>query len=146
MEFESIRPIISGLLGGLLAIAFCIALARWVPRIFNGKNAETLIRQNRISIGIANFLLFLGLLVGICIYMSGFLLNDDWRGLALGAGGGSIAALAALPLVALVTGNRPKEAYVAFAISQKTPVPLLYGVLVLAVALFVTAATSLFMK
>ena len=144
MEFESTRPMISGLLGGLAAILFCAALARWVPRIFNGNNAETLIKQNRIGILIANLLLFLGVLLGIGTYMFGFFSNDDWRGLALGAGGGSIAALSALPLIALVMGHRPKEAYVAFAISQKTPVSLLYGLLVLAVALFVTAVASLF--
>jgi hypothetical protein len=146
MEFESTRPIISGFLGGLVAIIFCAALARWVPGICNGKDAETLIRENRIGIWIANLLLFFGVLAGIGIYMFGVLLNDDWRGLALGAGGGSIAALAALPVIALVTGNSPKEAYVAFAISQKTPVSLLYGLLVLVVALFLTAATSLFVR
>lgn len=143
MDFESIRPILSGLLGGILAILFCNALSRWVPQICNGKSAETLIRENRVAIWLANALLFAGLLASIAIYQVGFLLNDDWRGGGLGAGGGCIVALAMLPVVALVTGHSPKEAYVAYAISQRTPITLLYGILVLGVVLFATAVASL---
>ncbi len=143
MDFESIRPVFSGLVGGFLAILFCHALSRWVPQVCNGKSAATLIRENRVAIWLANALFFGGLLAGIAFYQLGFLPSSDWRGLALGAGGGSIAALVALPLLAFVTGHRPKEAYVAYAVSQKTPVVLVYGILMLCAASFTAAVTSL---
>jgi membrane-associated HD superfamily phosphohydrolase len=142
MEIESIRPILSGLLGGLLAIFFCNALSRWIPQICNGKSAEILIRENRVAIWLANALLFGGLIASIAIIQTGLLLNDDWRSAGLGAGGGCIAALAVLAAMALVTGHSPKEAYVAYAISQRTPMALLYGILVVGVVSFVVAGAS----
>jgi hypothetical protein len=143
MEFESVRPVVSGVVGGLLAILFCHALSRWVPQVCNGKSAATLLRQYRVAIWLANGLFFLGLLAGIGVYWLGFFPNDDWRGLALGAGGGSIAALAVIAALTLVTGGSPKEAYVAYAISQKTPVALVYGILMLCAASFAAAVASL---
>lgn len=143
MDLESIRPVFSGLLGGALAILFCHALSRWVPQVCNGKSAATLIRENRVAIWIANVLFFGGILVGIAIYQLGFLASSDWRGIALGAGGGSVAALLALPLLAFATGRNPKEAYVAYAVSQRTPIVLVYGILMLCSASFAAAVTSL---
>lgn len=143
MDFESIRPLFSGLVGGLLAILFCHVLSRWVPQVCNGKSAATLIRENRAAIWLANGFFFGGLLAGIAIYQLGFLPSDDWRGLALGAGGGSLAALGALAVLAFVTGHSPKEAYVAYAVSQKTPVVLVYGILMLCIASFAAAVASL---
>lgn len=70
-------------------------------------------------------------------------MKDDWRSAGLGIGGGCIAALAMLALVAKVSGHSPKEAYVAYAISQQTPMALLYGILVLGVVSFVMAGASL---
>lgn len=143
MDFDLIRPVFSGLVGGVLAVFFCYALSRWVPQVCNGKSAETLIRENRAAIWIANALFLGGLLAGIAIYQLGFLPNDDWRGLALGAGGGSLAALLVLPLLALMMGRSPKEAYVAYAISLKTPVALVYGILMLCAVAFAAAFSSL---
>lgn len=143
MDFESVRPVFSGLCGGLLAILFCHALSRWVPQVCNGKNAATLIRENRAAIWLANGLFFGGLLAGIAFYQFGFFPRDDWRGLALGAGGGSLAALGSLAMLAFVTGRSPKEAYVAYAVSQQTPVVLVYGILMLCIASFAAAVASL---
>nr|WP_315495289.1 hypothetical protein [uncultured Rhodoferax sp.] len=146
MEIELIRPAISGLAGGLIAIIFCRALAEWVPEVCNGKSAQTLIRQNRPGIWLANIFFLGGILAGIAIYQLGFLPNSDWRGFALGIGGGSICALLALLLMALATRHSPKEAYVAFAVSQQTPIAILYGGLVLCATAFVSAAVSLFVQ
>jgi len=143
MDLESIRPVFSGLVGGLLAILFCYGLSRWVPQVCNRKSAATLVRENRAGIWLANGIFFGGLLAGIAIYQFGFLPNDDWRGLALGAGAGSLAALGALAVLALVTGHSLKEAYVAYAVSQKTPVVLVYGILLLCTASFAAAVASL---
>jgi hypothetical protein len=143
MEIESIRPILSGTLGGLLAIYFCNALSRWVPKVCNGKSADTLTGENRVAIWIANSFFFLGILGGIAIYSLGYLPNDDWRGLAVGTGGGSIAALAVFPAFAIGQRRSVKEAYVAYAISQQTPLMLVFGILMTCIALFAAAVGSL---
>ena len=131
MNFESIRPMLSGLAGGIIAIFVCRAIARWVPEVCNGKGSESLIQENRVGIWFANTFFFVGILAGIVIYQAGLLPNDDWRGLALGVGAGSAIALIMLPLPAILKGNSLKEAYVAYSISQKTPVVLLYGIFVM---------------
>jgi hypothetical protein len=143
MDFEISGPVFSGVLGASLAAGLCILLRRWVPEIYNGKNAATLVGENRAGLWLANSLFFCGIISGILIYQFGFLPKSDWRGLALGVGGGSIAALAALFLFALVRRKSPKETYVAFAIMQSTPNFLLYGMLILSIAAFAAAASSL---
>lgn len=144
MNFESIRPLLSGLAGGKIAIFVCRAIARWVPEVCNGKGADALIQENRVGIWFANTFFFVGILVAIAIYQMGFLANDDWRGGALGVGAGSLIALILLPLPTLWRGNSPKEAYVAYAISQKTPIVLLYGIFVMCVFFFTVAVADLF--
>lgn len=143
MDFEIARPLFSGLAGGILATFFCMLLRRWVPEVCNGKDASILMRENRVGVWLANALFFCGIAAGIAIYQLGLLPSSDWRGLALGVGGGSIVALSVLFLFALARGKSPKEAYVAFAIAQSTPIALLYGILMLSVAAFAAAAASL---
>lgn len=143
MSFDIARPLASGLVGGIIAAFFCVLLSRWVPSVCNGKTTEVLARENRIAIWLANALFFLGFVAGIAIYQSGLLPSDDWRGLAVGVGGGSLLALAILFLFTLVQGRNPKEAYVAFAIAQSTPILLLYGILMLSIAAFAAAVASL---
>jgi len=143
MDIESVRPVISGLIGGAIAIAFCRTISRWTPREYAGKRAESLVRQHRPAIWLANACLFSGLLAGIAIYQGGLLADDDWRGIAIGAGGGCCTALLVLPAIALLRGRRVRDAYVAYAMAQRTPAPLLYGALALIIGSFTAAATSL---
>lgn len=142
MDFELMRPMISGVLGGLFAMIFCRALAGWIPQICNGKSAETILRENRVLILVANALFFCGILIGFALSQFGLLSDADWRAVALGLGGGSAAALISLPLLATIRGSSPKEAFVAFAISQNVPPILLYSVLILLSAWFAAAIST----
>ena len=65
------------------------------------------------------------------------------EGLALGVGIGSIGALLVLPACALLGRRSPKEAYAAFAIAQKTPPVLVYGILIGVAAASMAALVSL---
>jgi hypothetical protein len=143
MDFEFTNPVISGVAGGLLAAVFCRALARWVPEVCNGKSSAMLLRENRIQIWIANCLFFSGILAGFALVQLRVLSDTDWRVIALGLGGGGVAALASLPLLAFLRGGSAKEAYVAYAISQKCPVILLYGILILLSGWFAAALLGL---
>lgn len=143
MDLELARPILSGFAGGILAAFFCQLLSRWVPEVCNGKTASDLILENRKVIWLANALFFGGFLAGFAIYELELLPRSDWRGFALGLGGGSILALTVLFLLALFRGRSPKESYVAFAIAQSTPIALLYGILILSATSFAAALASL---
>lgn len=146
MDFDIARPILSGVAGGILATLFGVLSRRWITKVCNGKDAKILVQENRVAIWLANTLFFCGLLAGIAIYQLELIPKDDLRGLGLALGGGSIVALPAILLLALVSGKSPKEAYVAFAISQGIPTALLSGILVLLVAIFAAAVASLLIQ
>jgi hypothetical protein len=143
MEVTSLGPIVSGLLGGILAILVCSAWARWVPRVCNHKRAETLLRQNRAAIWTVNACFFAGIFLALWLYHTERLARTDWRGLGLGFGIGCAAVFVVLPLFALAGGRSPKEAFVAYAIAQKAPIIVLYGLLVVGVSGLVASVASL---
>jgi hypothetical protein len=134
---------VSGAIGGALAALFCSAWAKWVPTVCNRKGADTLLRQNRGGIILANVLFFAGLSLAIAVYVWGYFPSNDWRGFGLGAGIAFTAPLVVLLLSALVVGRDPREALVAFAISQKTPMVALYRLLVSGAVMLVASVASL---
>lgn len=142
MEFGDLRPILSGLAGGLIAVWLCTALARWIPEVCNGKRVETLIVEYSAAILCANVLLSLGLVAALTLYGMQAVAKNDWRALGLGIGGGSFAAMVALALFATFRGAALKEAYVAYAVSQKAPLFLVYGILICCIASFFVALSS----
>lgn len=137
------RSMISGLLGGALAIWFCAKFSSLLPQICRGKNREILLSENRISILCANGIFFFGICSSIYLYQSHFFLNSDWRGFAFGAGGGCLGMILVIPVQAMINGRSYVEAYVAYAISQKTPVFLLYILTVSGIGAFFAALGTL---
>jgi hypothetical protein len=61
MSFEEFRPILSGIVAAVCALVLSYALSRWIPRGFNNKSAETLVRENRVPIRVANGLFIVGI-------------------------------------------------------------------------------------
>ena len=139
---ESWGPAVSGVIGGTLATWLCASWARWVPTVCNRKQSETLVRQNRAAIWTSNFAFFGGVVAGILAYTEGYFPDNDWRGLGLGAGFGFAAPLLILPLFAVLGRRDPREAFVAFAISQRSPMIALYGLLIAGAAAFCWALIS----
>jgi hypothetical protein len=142
MEFGELRPILSGLVGGLIAIWLCTALARWLPEVCNGKSVETLVVEHRTAIWCANILLILGLAGAMALFGFKAIESDDWRALGIGLGGGSLAALISLALFGTFKRSPLKEVYVAYAVSQKAPVFLVYGILICCMVSFFVAVSS----
>jgi hypothetical protein len=103
--------------------------ARWLPKGTNGKPTEALRLQYRPEVWLANIAVGVGVLGGLALYHSGKYASTDWRPLALGLGFAFSAPLVVLPLVALLRGGHPREAYTAYALAQKTPPLLLYPLL-----------------
>ena len=142
MDTVSLGPVVSGLVGGVLAMLLCGAWSRWVPDVCNRKSASVLLRQNRAAIWTVNGLFFAGIGLALWLYNIGYFSRTDWRGLGFGVGIGCASVFLVLPLFALAGGRSPKEAFVAYAISQKAPIVVLYAILVVGVGGLVASIAS----
>jgi hypothetical protein len=143
MEFDQYRPILSGLIGGLIATLLCAAWAKWLPKGLNGKAPETLLLQHRLAVRLANAMFFVGIGLALSLYGWGGYSSQDWRPLALGAGLACAGPIFTLPLVAWARRCSATEAYVAFALNQKTPIFVLYPLLALGIPLAAVAWAKL---
>ncbi len=142
MDFDSIRPVISGLVGGVITIAYGV----WWDRRRSSSQRfsdEALNGNYRMVSHTANVMFFGGIAVALGLYLFGPFDSHDWRPGALGFGGGCLAALLSLTILPLLTRQHIGEAYSAFAVMQKMPLRLLLPVFVGGVAVFFMAAFSL---
>jgi hypothetical protein len=145
MDFESIRPLISGLIGGVISIWLLRKVAKSVPEACGTKGADELVQENRHKILVSNVLFFASLVGGIALYHFGYFERNDWRGLLLVFGFATIAPVLFLFFSSIGGGSqRVKEAYVAYAIAQRVPLGVLYGGFALgSVCLFVALGSMI---
>ena len=135
MDFDTVRPIISGLFGATIAGWLAIKWAGRLPRSRNPAKQRELVDQQRTILLCANIGAGIGIGSGLLLYFGGVLARNDWRGLGVAAG-----LMALLPVVVIVAGNLRggiqsiKNGFLAYAIAQKTPVFLLYFLMSLMVA------------
>jgi len=144
VETDALRPVLSGLAGAAISAWLLQKLFKWTPLASNGKAAEALVSENRTRIYAANTLFFLGIIGAVFVYQRGYVPRNDWRPAALGVGSGCVAAVLFLFLSAVRGGSRKiQEAFVAYAISQKTPPLLLYSLMSLGFIAFCVGLASL---
>jgi len=143
MEIDSIRPVISGVIGGMIAAWLTSRWARNLPKSYNRKSRDILLKQHRPAISSANTLFFAGLCFGVALYRIGGFANTDWRPLLWGFGLASVLPLLALAVISFVAGRSVKEAYVAFAWGQGSPIWATYGILGAGVVAFAFAVAGL---
>jgi hypothetical protein len=129
MDPDLFGPAISGVIGGTLATWLTARLARNLPHHYNRTSRETLLRRHRPAIWTANVLFFAGLFVGIALYPLGGFADTDWRPALFGFGLASLLPLLALAAISLLAGRDIREAYVAFALGQGSPLWATYGLL-----------------
>lgn len=132
MQYEH-SPVVSGVIGGLIAMGLAWLWSGWLPKGKNGKSPEALKTQYRAELWLANAATGLGLLGALAMYAWGGFTSNDWRPLALGFGFAFSGPLAVVPLVARLRGGKPSEAFIAYALAQKTPPLLLFPLLALGV-------------
>lgn len=144
MDFESIRPIISGIVGGVISLWLIGRLGKGIPRSFGAKGAEELVQENKTKIIVSNVLFFANIAGGFLLYHYGYFERDDWRGLALAFGSATISPVVFLLFASIGSGNRQiKEALLAYAISQRVPFAILYGAFAIGAACFFAALASM---
>lgn len=134
MDFDSIRPVISGLIGGAVAVWLGYKWKRFLPAAGRPSTQAHLTHTYARTTRCANWLFGLGIGCGLFMYWSGQAASNDWRPLGLGIGGsmfGIVLLMGAAPLV--VRGGTWSDAFRAYALAQKCPVVVLLP-LVLAMA------------
>jgi hypothetical protein len=139
MQYEH-SPVISGIVGGLIAMGLAWLWSGLLPKGYNGKSPEILKSQYRVEVWLANAASALGMVGGLAMYRWGGFASNDLRPLALCFGFALSAPLVVLPLVAFARGARPSEAFVAYALAQKTPPFLLFPLLALGIPALLLAA------
>lgn len=144
MDFESIRPIISGILGGVISLWLIGRLGKGVPKSYGAKGADELVQENKTKILVANVLFFANIGGGFLLYHYGYFERNDWRGLALAFGSATISPVVFLLLASIGAGNRhAKETLLAYAVSQRVPLAILYGGFAIGAVCFASALASM---
>ena len=139
MQYEH-SPVVSGVIGGLVAMGLAWLWSDWLPKGQNGKSPEALKLQYRTETWLANAATGAGMLGGLAMYAWGGFASNDWRPFALCFGFAFTAPLLVLPLVAGVRGGKPSEAFIAYALAQKTPPAILFPLLALGIPALLFAA------
>ncbi len=135
MSFDDLRPVLSGIAGGAVAVWLGHRLSRWIPASLNGKTQERLLQEHRIAILVANVLAAAGFLGALSLYQWGGFARNDWRPIGLGFGLALTAPLIAVPAVSWIIGRSVSEGLVSYAVSQRMPIAVIYGLLLLGVPL-----------
>ena len=144
MDFDTIRPIISGSIGGVIAIFLYNKWSKDLPKSFNNKSRSQLIRENKGIIRTANILFILSIAAAFLVYKFGIINRNDWRGFALFVGFGCFSPLICMYLFYITRGSkRVGEAFVAYSISQRTPAKLLFIIMLLGSIAFFAAIGSI---
>jgi hypothetical protein len=146
VSFDTIRPVLSGIIGAIIAGWLVNKMARWVPAKVGTKGRKRLLQEHKSTIRVANGLALLGIGIGILCYWSGWLSRNDWRGAGLGAGLMSILPVGYMVITNAARGAEAiKECLVSYAIAQKTPVALLFGLMGFLIVAGIVSAVSLYM-
>jgi hypothetical protein len=141
IEWDAITPVISGTIGGLLSLWVMKRWAPYVPHAHKDKSAKQLAAEYRFRIVLGKSLFVGTIAIGIVLFKAGYVPSTSWAHFSLIVGVAILSAFAALLLPAVGKGrSKVIEAFVAYAISEGTPLPVaavmaLIGVVCLASAI-----------
>lgn len=132
MDFDTVRPIISGLIGASVAGWLAVKWAKRLPQAKNQAKQRKLATAQKGGILAANVGAGIALATGLILYLGGILDNRDWRGFGLMMG-----LMVFLPSVVIVSCNlrggvgQIREGFMAYSLAQKTPPLLLFSLMIL---------------
>ena len=127
MEFDTIRPIISGLIGATIAGWFAVRWLRRLPHADNQSTQRKLVKNQKGVVRAANIGAGIGIATGLILYLGGFMDDNDWRGLGL-----TMGVMALLPILVIIIANfeggirQVREGFAAYALAQKVPSAILF--------------------
>jgi hypothetical protein len=142
VEFDTIRPVLSGIAGGVIATWLVNYWSRHMPDSWRTKPRKALVQQHRVAVAAGNASFPIGLVSGVSLYWLGGFASTDYRPMLWGFGLASVLPLLAIYFISLVSGRKAKEAYVALSLGQGTPIWVTYGLLGAGVVAFCFAVAS----
>ncbi|HLA72938.1 MAG TPA: hypothetical protein VK624_15640 [Steroidobacteraceae bacterium] len=80
MDFDAIRPLVTGCIGAMLTAWLTSRWARFVPRDYLAKSGERLLEENRSVIWICNALFLLSVATGIVLFKANIFASNNWWG------------------------------------------------------------------
>ncbi len=136
MNFDLIRPIISGLIGAIIGKRLAVMWAEWLPHANDETRQKRLLKSQSNVIRSANIGAGIGAVSGLILYFGGVVDAHDWRGFGL-----MLGVTALLPTLVIVISNarggitQIRAGLSAYSLSQKTPTALfclLMGLIIVA--------------
>jgi hypothetical protein len=122
VELDAVRPVITGVIGGLFSLWLIRRWAPYVPMAYKAKTADELAAENRVGVMVGNSLFIGAMLVGVWLFKSGQVPSNSWSHFCLVFGVAVLAPFAAVLLPTIGKGrDRAVEAVVALAIAQRVP-------------------------
>ena len=144
MDIAALRPILSGLIGAVIAVWFLRKISRWVPTTCNGRPIAEIAHKHRWRVRSANALGFATMLGGVALYKFELFASNDWRGLGLAFGAACLLPALLLIITAAFEGREAvREALVSFAAGQDIPPILLNSILAVGTILFFVTVASM---
>lgn len=132
MDFDIIRPIISGLIGATIVGWLALKWSKRLPHASNQPKQQKLAREQKGVILVANTGAGIALATGLILYFGGIVDDRDWRGFGLMMG-----FMAFLPSLVIILSNlrggvrKIYEGFMAYSLAQRTPPFLLFTLMIL---------------
>ena len=143
MEFASILPVISGMIGGVIAVWFGSYMSRKLPRSWSGITTEALVVKHKVVIYLSNAAVILGIFFGLFLYFQGYFDKNDWRGMGIGLGVSCLGLIFILLTWSIIRGYRITELFFAYGAAQKMPLWLLAHLLGCGIAMLIASLNSI---
>ena len=138
-------PVLSGLIGGLIAMWFCSKLSKFIPEVYNSKKREDIVKENKTRVTMANTLFLVSVFGGLALFKYGYFAQSDWYGFALMAGFAFTSPAIFLVLSTIgINKQRVAEAFFAYSVNQNLPLAILYPFFVIGVFCLVVGFVGMF--
>lgn len=140
MDWDAIRPVITGTIGGLLSLWVMKRWAPYVPQAYKDKSAKQLAAEYRFSIVLGKLLFGGTIVIGVVLFQAGYFPRTSWAHFFLMVGVAISAQLAVLLLPAVGKGrSKAVEALVAYAIAERVPLPVVAAIALIGVVCLASA-------
>lgn len=127
---EEIRPLLSGIIGAIIAFLLARALCKSFPDNYSEERLEDVRSEYGTQSRVLNLLSVFGFSSGLALYFLDLLPRNDWRGFGVALGLTAMLPLLFLAVVVVRESlNRAVHVLNAFARIQHTPRVLMYSVL-----------------
>ncbi|MEM1158803.1 MAG: hypothetical protein AAGH72_11180 [Verrucomicrobiota bacterium] len=145
MDFDTVRPVISGIAGSFIAAGILALLAKYLPYSNDLSRQRSIEGNHRRVTQFANVGAGIGIVTGLIFYLGGIFDSNDWRGFGIMMGLTGLLPVTVILFANLLDGTEQiREGFIAYSLSQKTPPVVLFPLLVGMIIFGICATAYLF--